>query len=127
STFKLVDYTTTSGAGTITLSLPFRVTGSVVNNAVTTSLDLTLTADGPKWRGNINGNWDIDPNNTGATGTANWRTAVTDVPTRYVEGPAGIDSVIFDETATGTRIVNLTTTLSPASVGVDNTSNLHTF
>src|SRR6185436_5108080 len=35
STFKLVDYTTTSGAGTITLSLPFRVTGTAVNNAVT--------------------------------------------------------------------------------------------
>jgi autotransporter-associated beta strand protein len=127
STFKLIDYTSSTGSGTFTLVLPFRVSGSVNNNAAATSLDLTLTADGPKWRGNINGNWDIDPNNTGATGTANWRTVATDVPTRYVEGVAGVDSVIFDETATGTRIVNLTTTLSPASVGVNNTSTPYTF
>jgi autotransporter-associated beta strand protein len=127
TTFRLVDYTSTTGAGTITLTLPFRVTGSITDNAATTSLDLTLTADGPKWRGNINGNWDIDPNNNGAAGTANWRTAVSDVATRYVEGPAGIDSVIFDETATGTRTVNLTTTLSPASVGVNNTTTPYKF
>lgn len=127
TTFRLIDYTSTTGAGAITLTLPFRVAGSVSDNAATTSLDLTLTADGPKWRGNINGDWDIDPNNTGATGTANWRTAVSDVPTRYVEGPAGIDSVIFDETATGTRTVNLTTILSPASVGVNNTTTPYKF
>jgi autotransporter-associated beta strand protein len=128
-TFSLIDYTgAIGGAGFagLTLQLPLRVAGNLVNNSVNTSVDVTiLGTDTPKWNGNINTNWDID-NGTG-TGTANWRGSLSGAATRYLQGSAGTDQVIFDDTATGSGTVNLTTTLTPVAVSVNNAAKTYTF
>ena len=48
-------------------------------------------------------------------------------PTRYYQGVIGIDTANFDDSATGVTNVNLTTTLSPNGVVVDNNSVNYTF
>jgi RHS repeat-associated protein len=66
------------------------------------------------WSGAVNGNWDL-----GAT--ANWTSAGP--PATYTDG----DSVTFDDTASGPTTVNLTTTLSPAGVILNNSALNYTF
>jgi autotransporter-associated beta strand protein len=128
-TFTLLDYSGTIGgvgfAG-LTLSLPPRVVGNFVNNAGNTSIDLTITSlDAPKWTGAVNGDWDIDAG--GGTGTANWREITSNNVTKYLQGAAGGDRVLFDDSATGSTTVNLTTALSPGDVTVNNTGKTYTF
>jgi autotransporter-associated beta strand protein len=127
--FPLIDYTgTIGGAGFagLTLQLPLRVGGTLVNNTGNTSVDVNiLGTDTPKWNGNISTNWDID-DGTG-TGTANWRGFFTNTATRYLQGAGGTDQVIFDDSATGSGIVNLTTTLTPAATTVTNGTKTYTF
>ena len=130
--FALINYTGAiggSGFGALTtLSLPFRVSGALVDNSANSSVDVNIAGiDTPKWRGNLSADWDIDPLNNGAVGTANWRTLTTNVPTRYVQGSVGVDSVIFDDTATGTTDVNLTASLSPRGITVNNSALTYTF
>lgn len=126
-TFPAIGYSTLGGAGFagLTLALPFRVSGSLVNNP--NSIDVNITGNAkPVWRGGINGNWDIDTTANGTTGTANW--LATAGPNTYVESPTvGSDVVVFDDTATGTTNVNLTTTLSPFGVAVNNSARSYTF
>ncbi len=71
------------------------------------------------WNGAPNGNWD--------TTTLNW--TVSGAPTNYanITTSGTGDSVTFDDTATGTTNVVLTTTLSPASILVDDTSENYLF
>jgi autotransporter-associated beta strand protein len=128
-TFPLIDYSgTIGGAGFAGLSLvlPLRVGATLVNNTANTSVDLNvLGTDTPKWNGNISANWDID-DGTG-TGTANWRGFFTNTATRYLQGAGGTDQVIFDDSATGSGTISLTTTLSPVSTTVTNTTKTYTF
>jgi autotransporter-associated beta strand protein len=128
-TFPLIDYSgTIGGAGFagLSLELPLRVGGTLVNNIGNTSVDLSiLGTDTPKWNGNISTNWDID-DGTG-TGTANWRGFFTNTATRYLQGAGGTDQVIFDDSATGSGTISLTTTLSPVSTTVTNTTKTYTF
>ena len=58
----------------------------------------------------------------GSVGTANW--AATSGPNTYVQGaPVGTDNVLFDDSVGGaTATVNLTTTLTPGTLGVNNTA-----
>ena len=107
------------GAGALSLALPFRVQGSLVNQPALGVVGLNITsAGGIVWRGNVNGTWDADASGTGQQGTANWTAASG--PGTYVEGLAGTDSVTFDDSAGGTTTVQLVGPLSPVSVTVDN-------
>jgi autotransporter-associated beta strand protein len=129
----LVDYDTISGAGSFGLSLPARVTGYL--QTIGTAIDLNVTAvKYPKWNGNLNngsgaGDWDIgylNINGTPASGTQNWKEYTTGTSTVYQEGPPA-DFVYFDDSATGVTTVNLTTTVMPALVTVDNSTKNYTF
>jgi autotransporter-associated beta strand protein len=126
--FPLIDYDGAiggAGIGSFTLKLPLRVAGVLQNNAVNTSVDVNiLGVDNPHWNGNLSSDWDID--NGSGTGTANWKTAVSNTATRYLQGAGGTDHVVFDDGATGSTSVNLTTTIAPLSVTFDNTTKNYT-
>lgn len=92
--------------------------GYLSNNVETMTVYLVITT-GPDpqkvltWNGTPTGDWD--------TVTANWLAGGT--PSVYRD----IDEVLFDDSASGTTTVNLTTTLSPFSVTVTNSAKLYTF
>lgn len=69
------------------------------------TLTLTGTVQDVKWTGAVNGNWDINT-------TKNW--TANGLPAPFCD----YDDVIFDDTATGTATVNLTTSLAPGGVNV---------
>ncbi|HEV2693308.1 MAG TPA: autotransporter-associated beta strand repeat-containing protein [Verrucomicrobiae bacterium] len=101
--------------GTLPASLP-AYQGYISNNV--SSVDLVLTS-GPMpmgldvWNGTANANWD--------TTTSNWTN--TGVATVFRTG----DAVQFDDTATGSTTVNLTTTLVPGTMVISNFTKLYTF
>jgi autotransporter-associated beta strand protein len=103
-------------------SLPARLSGYLSNNADNLTVDLVITNDAaPKWSGNVAGGaWDINT-------TTNWVTISGGTSTTYLESEVPGDKVLFDDTATGTTTVNLTTTLSPLSIVVNNSSKNYTF
>ena len=126
--FTLIDYSgAIGGAGfaSFSLTLPLRVAGSLVNNTANTSVDVNiLGTDTPKWNGNVNANWDID-DGTGS-GTANWKGSFTGNSMRYLQGAGGIDAVVFDDTSVRAN-VDLTTTLTPNGITVNNSTLNYTF
>jgi len=117
--FKLIDYTGSIGGSdfNFTMSgLSGAYTGFLSNNTAGTSVDLVLTA-GPiaqnvVWVGTTNGNWDVS--------TKNWRVGATS--TNYFDG----DFAILDDTAAGATTINLTTTLLPGSLTVNNSALSYT-
>ena len=128
SAFPLISYGTIGGLGfnALNLVLPPRVSGALINNIGNNTIDARLTnIDLPRWTGAVSGNWDID-NGTG-TGTTNWREVASGTATRYLETASGNDTVRFDDLATGTTTVNLTTTLKPNQVIVENSTVDYTF
>ncbi len=131
-TFDLIDYSGAiggSGFGGLALgTLPARVTAVLVDG--TGKVQLSITAfDVPKWTGATNGDWDVndDPNPAVGAGTVNWKEATSGQATRYLQIGSSVDSVIFDDTATGTTVVNLTTSLSPTSATINNSVLNYTF
>jgi autotransporter-associated beta strand protein len=125
-TFKLIDYATLSGTynfvlGTLPSASPAyqaQLTHDTVNRVV--KLTITngpITANSVVWNGTAggvsNGNWD--------TSTANW--LLSGSPSTYGDGFLAN----FDDTATGTTNVNLTTSLAPANVTVNNVTKTYTF
>jgi len=129
--FTLIDYSGTiggSGFGALTLgtlNLPARAIPTLINNTGNTSIDLSITADFPKWLGNVNGTWDID-NGTG-TGTQNWKLVTGNTATRYLQTGTSSDAVLFDDSATGATTVNIASTVTPALVTLNNSSKTYTF
>lgn len=96
-------------------TLPGTYQGYLSNNTAGFSIDLVITNSLVKtdtWRGNLSGNWD--------TSTLNW---FSGGPANYLQG----DLVVFDDTLTGTPNVNLTTTLLPQAVAVNNSSATYVF
>jgi autotransporter-associated beta strand protein len=96
-------------------TLPGTYQGYLSNNTAGFSIDLVITNSLVKtdtWRGNVSGNWD--------TTTLNWSSSGT---VTYQQG----DLVVFDDTLTGTPNVNLTTTLLPQAVAVNNSSAAYVF
>lgn len=139
-TLSLVKYTTLDGAGFAGLDkqLPYRVVGNLVDNTIDPldmRVDLNITsAESAVWTGEVggtaDGNWDVNPDADGTAGTFNWKTSVFGTPTRYAQGPVNTDQVTFDDnlSATGTTTVNLTTTLTPLHILVNNsTDKTYTF
>jgi fibronectin-binding autotransporter adhesin len=110
------------GYGVLALgTLPSRTTGHLSNNTDNSSIDLVVTGiSSAKWDGTVNSDWDIDT-------TTNWVDALTSAATTYLESAVPGDSVVFDDTASGTTMVNLTTTLSPVLVTLANTNKTYVF
>jgi fibronectin-binding autotransporter adhesin len=117
-TIKLIDYGSLEGDGfpAFTLIPTPGIDATLVHNTVDGSIDLNITAlTALKWTGNPNGNWDIG-------GTANWLSSPGDTPSAYLESGGSGSRVILDDSATGTKTVNLTTTVSPLETFVNTTS-----
>ena len=126
-TITLLRYASRSGTGSFVLgSLPFNITAAgagLVDDTVNKEVRLTINVppinDKTRvWVGDAVGNWDI-----GVTTNKIWKVAGTGQLTNYNEG----DAVRFDDTATGTTNINLTTTLNPSAVTVTNNSKIYTF
>ena len=122
--FPVISYTTPSGdlatfaLGTLPSGSP-AYQGYISNNTANSSIDLVLT-NGPVfyplvWVGSPNGNWDIN-------GTANWKS--NGIAAKYQQNYLVVQ---FDDTLTGSSTVNLTTTLTPGSVIVNNSLSNYTF
>lgn len=113
--FPLVAYSSRTGAGNFILgTMPVGVGASIVTNGNTIALNITAV-NLPRWEGQAGGNWDIGS-------TTNWLNIGTGLPTTYGQG----NFVLFDDNATGTTTVNLTTTVNPGSVTVNNTNLTYT-
>ncbi len=80
-----------------------------------------VAAHSLKWKGNVNGTWDIDPAGNGATGTPNWINLSGNTPTRYFQTSGESDSVLFDDSA-DRGDVSLSAPLAPAALNVNNSS-----
>jgi autotransporter-associated beta strand protein len=82
-------------------------------------IGLNVTGDNPKWTGLDNGNWVVGP--TGAS--SNWRLVTAGTATDYIEN----DAVLFDDSATGTAAVDITTaSVSPHSTTFNNSTKNYT-
>ena len=105
----IMSYYNSGGFAGITYgALPSTVYGYYSNSATTLYLVVTNVSEA-KWNGNVNGNWD--------TTTANWIDTISHSSTTYQQG----EPTLFDDSATGTTTVNLTTVLTPAGITVNNT------
>jgi autotransporter-associated beta strand protein len=131
--YTVLDYAgaiggTGGGFAAFTLgSLPPRVVANLFDNAGNSSIDLKVTGvDFPRWTGATDGNWDIGTLSP-ASGTPNWKEVTSGSTTVYLQSSAPGDLVIFDDTATGTTTVNITTPVSPAAMTVNNTTKDYTF
>jgi autotransporter-associated beta strand protein len=124
--FTILTYNpaTRSGGGSFTLVNSPRLVATLNDNPATgiVSVSITSADSAIKWNGGVAGNWDI---NDGAN--AIWQTVPSGNPTDYIESGSGNDSVIFDDSATGTTSVNLTTTLTPQSLAVTNSTQSYLF
>jgi autotransporter-associated beta strand protein/T5SS/PEP-CTERM-associated repeat protein len=88
-----------------------------VNDTANNSIDLNITGVNlPRWDGEAGGNWDIGL-------TTNWVNIGNSLPTFYGDG----NIVLMNDLALGTTTVNLTTTVKPLSVTVNNSSLAYTF
>jgi fibronectin-binding autotransporter adhesin len=115
--FPLLKYGSRTGSGGFVLgSLPVGVTATLVNNTGNHSIDLNITGvNQPRWDGRAGGTWD-----TGSD--TNWVNIGTGLPTTYSDP----SPVVFDDNALGTTTVNLTTTVNPNGVTVNNTALSYT-
>jgi fibronectin-binding autotransporter adhesin len=114
-----------AGFQTGTITLPPRVVGTIdatsANALTNKTIYLNISAiDTITWVGNNGGIWNI--NNTVA-----WRTTTGNVATTYLESTPPGDSVNFNGSATGTKTVDIQSTVSPASLTVDTGGGNYTF
>lgn len=122
----LLDYTGSIGglgfAG-LSVALPARTVGNLVDNSIDTRIDLNITQfEQIKWKGNTNGTWDADTDGTGSNGTQNWVTTVNLTPTKYLQGTGGTDTVNFDDSASGNTAINLAIAVNPLGTAFNNTA-----
>jgi len=117
SQFPLIKYGSKSGSGSFVLgSIPIGVVATLVNNTGNHSIDLNITSVSiPRWDGSVNGNWDIGL-------TANWVNIANNLPTIFSQG----NPVVFNDSAAGTTAVNLTTTVNPSAVTINNSTLVYT-
>jgi fibronectin-binding autotransporter adhesin len=124
-TIDLLSYNNRSGTGAFALgSLPSNVSATLNDDQGNKVLQLVITSIGTvvdttfRYVGSGAGEWDID-------NAANqiWQVVGTGQVTNYTEGTA----VLFNDTATGTTAINVTTFVNPAVVTVNNTNKTYTF
>jgi fibronectin-binding autotransporter adhesin len=113
-----------SGAGAFVLNDSPRVVATLNDNTSSgvVSINIISADTGIKWQGGVAGNWDISD-----TGNTIWKTFPSGNTSYYIESGSGNDSVIFDDSLTGTNGVNLTTTVSPQAITVSNTAASYRF
>lgn len=112
----LIQFGSINGVGNFVIgSLPPAVYGTIVTNGNTIALNIT-GVNQPVWEGEAGGTWD-----TGLD--TNWVNLGTGLPTTYADPSA----VIFNDSALGTTNVDLTATVHPASVIVNNNALSYTF
>lgn len=120
-TYKLIDYSSITGSGSFpggAFPVGNRGTGSIVNNAIDTSIDLVIATDVPKWTGLDSGEW-----TAGSTGgNKNWKLVSANTSTDYLEG----DAVLFDDDATGTTNISISAGVSPMSTTFNNSALAYT-
>jgi autotransporter-associated beta strand protein len=114
----LISYGSLNNNDFVLGTLPGTYTGYLSNNIALSRIDLVISG-GPAvaqvltWNGNVNADWD--------TSTPNWRYGVASAT--YVSG----DLVTFNDAATGLTTVNLTTSLTPNGLTVNNNAKSYTF
>ncbi|MCX8107234.1 MAG: hypothetical protein N3G20_00355, partial [Verrucomicrobiae bacterium] len=102
-TIPIIVYDNCPAANFVIGKLPSGLVGSLINNTVNKTIELTLTTNVPNvlvWRGNVSGNWD--------TTTKNWVTLDGGVATNFTDG----DFVVFDDTAQR-KAVNIVEDVQP--------------
>ena len=99
-----------------------RTTYQLMNDTTNDNIDLSITSDIPQWVGNLSGTWDIDTAGNGSVGTKNWRTLTSHTATTYQQTGAGNDSVLFDDTATGSTAIDIAANVTPGAVTFNNSS-----
>ena len=117
--YPLISYASINYSDFLLGSLPAGgYTGYLSNNTTASTIDLVITG-GPitvrplVWNGTPSGDWD--------TTTANW--LYSGNSSAYSQN----DFVTFDDSASGTTTVNLTTSLTPGSITVSNLTKNYTF
>ncbi len=122
-TITLFQYASRSGTGNFVQgTLPNDINGVVFDDTANKRVTLTITAGSVdqtlRWVSDVTGVWDSD-------NLANpiWRVIGTSQITNYYSGAAAR----FDDSATGTTAVDLTTYHSPALVTVSNVAKTYTF
>lgn len=118
--YPLIGYTSLGGAtgfAGLRVQAPAGYTATLVDNTATYpyTIDVILTASQLTWNGVPNGDWDIG-------GSGNWKSGA-----KYTQVAGVGPLVLFDDTASGTTTVNLTTALSPTGTTVNNTSLNYAF
>lgn len=109
--FPLVKYGSQSGAATYVVgTLPIGVVATIIDNVGNNSIDLKITSVAVnRWEGLAGGNWDINI-------TTNWIDVGSGLPGKYNDG----SSVIFNDSALGTPVINLVSTVQPVSLSILN-------
>jgi fibronectin-binding autotransporter adhesin len=122
-TITLLQYNTRSGSGNFVVgTLPPHITGFTLNDDVANkrvTLTITQTFDDTlQWIGDGAGIWDID-------NPANlvWRVVGSGQITNYFDGA----KVRFDDTATGSTTIDVSTFVSPQSVTLNNSAKTYKF
>jgi autotransporter-associated beta strand protein len=122
-TQNLISFGSFSGAlGNFTLAptgLNARqIAGPLTNTG--SGLAVTITGDNPRWTGAVSGVWST----AAVANPKNWQLVIGGGNTDYLEG----DAVLFDDLATGTTTVDITspTGVAPTSVAFNNSTKAYT-
>jgi len=120
--YPLIAYTSLGGAAGfsgLSVQAPPFTTVTLSNNMTgyPYTIDAIISASQLVWDGLPNGNWDIG-------GTANWKENGS--PATYAETGGVGSRVLFNDDASGTTTVDLTTTLSPLGITVNNVNKDYT-
>lgn len=120
-TYTVIDYAgTVGGLGSGALSFSSanpHLSGVLIDDLVNTQIKVQVNAaDTVVWKGNVNGNWDVNT-------TSNWVLSSDGVTSsKYYD----FDVVTLNDTGIATPNVTLAGTISPASVTVGNTTGTYT-
>ena len=113
--YPLIGFTGLSGGGGFVLgTLPPLVAATLVTNGSSIALNVSAATPVDVWSGRVNANWDI------AT-TTNWVFNAT--PAKYTAGLAAL----FDDTALSNTTINVTTTVTPNGIYVNNNAKNYAF
>ena len=118
--FTILTYNpgTRSGGGSFHLVNSPRLVATLNDDgAGTVSVTITSADVAVKWNGGVAGVWDIND-----VGNTIWQTVPSGNATDYIESGSGNDSVIFNDAATGTTVVNMAATVTPQSLAVTNST-----
>jgi autotransporter-associated beta strand protein len=121
--YPLIAYTSLGGAAGfsgLSVQAPPFTTVTLSNNTTTfpSTIDVIISTSQLVWDGLPNGNWNIG-------GTANWKDGAS--PATYTETGGVGSRVLFNDDASGTTTVDLTTILSPLGITVNNANKNYTF